>query len=75
MDSASRPRQSYRRSYRRNGVNRQRRSQALQRKYQYQGAPSALAVLALTIVVVIVLGYLTSVGLSFTFDFLSSALG
>lgn len=75
MDYAGNPRRSYRNDTTKNGERRERQSRRLQRRYKYDGAGSALIVLAVAIVLVILFTYLTSKGISITANFFSSVLG
>jgi len=59
-------------NYRRNLEYRQRQSRELQRKYQYRGTIGVLLLVVFLIAFVVALGYFTSMGFTFTVDFLSS---
>ena len=64
MDTTSTPYRNSRRYYRRNHELRQRQNRSLHRKYNYNGAGTALFVFAVAIIVCGVGLYFTSLGLS-----------
>ncbi len=75
MDSTSTPYRNNRQYYRRNHEIRQRQNRSLHRRYNYSGAKTALFMFALSIIVIGVVLYFTSLGLSAFGGFIGRLLG